>query len=154
MKTTQSIKKQILLAAMLAASLALSSCDKTPLGDGLDGMWQLMSEETADTTINRKSDKIFVCFRRELAQFDAHGNEQLYFAYYTHRADSISFSNFCFRSANAVVGDDNVALTEDDVPLLREWGIYSLQPAFRVLSLGESTMIWQSETALLKFRKF
>ncbi len=144
----------ILWAMPLQALLLCVSCDKMPMNGDLDGMWQLMTEQTEQTTVSRKSDRMYISFQLHTAQFDGHGSSRQYYSTFTHHGDSLRFVTICRASQNETADDDNIPLTADDISLMNDWGIYEPDPAFRVLTLDESTLVLRSRFSTLRFRKF
>lgn len=60
--------KQILfiIAALAAAALTFSGCNKAPMNGHLDGQWQLMTVETPSRTVSLTSGRYY-CFYRHVA---------------------------------------------------------------------------------------
>jgi|GEM_PF-2369497 len=146
--------KKYLIVLLAAVALTAVSCEETPIYGDLDGMWQLMEEQTGESTVNRKDDRMYISFRRHLAQFDGHGQPRLYVGSYTYERDSIFFTTISYRSAQTVEAHDNVPLTDADISLMNDWGIYEVDPAFRVVSLSSSHLVLRSAYSELHFRKF
>lgn len=136
------------------AALLLTACDKMPMNGDLDGMWQLLTEEKADTTLNVKDSRIYISFQLHTVQFDAHGTSRQYYATFTHRGDTIAYSTICHAAAYETQTDDNELVTADELPALSTWGIYSLQPTYTVLRLSSETLVLRSDSSTLRLRKF
>lgn len=142
-----------LLSLAIAAPLIVA-CDKLPMNGALDGMWQLLTEEKADTTLNVKNSRIYISFQLHTVQFDAHGASRQYYATFTHRGDTITYNTICHAAAYETEEDDNELVTADELPALSTWGIYSLQPTYTVLRLSSESLVLRSDSSTLRLRKF
>lgn len=145
--------KKILVVTLLIASVLLS-CDKMPMNGDLDGMWQLMSEQVGDSTISRKSDGVYLSFMLHTVQFDTVGGRACYYSEFTHQGDTIALSNICHNSQTYATTDTNEPVTEEELSILRPWGVYTLSPCYHVDRLTKETLVMTSEWSTLRFRKF
>ncbi len=146
---------------VLISILLFSACDKLPKNGDLDGMWQLMTvEKTGEPAENVKAKKLFYSFQLDLVQFsDANWttDRSSYYAYFKRKGESMWFHTICKPSKNESEEDDNVPFTQEEIEVqqvMAPWGIYTLNPRFKVLQLDSDAMILQSEQAKLTFRKF
>lgn len=142
-----------LLLLALAVPL-LAACDKMPMNGALDGMWQLLTEEKTDTTLNVKDSRIYISFQLHTVQFDAHGTTQQYYATFTRHGDTLAYSTICHPASYVDETDDNELATADDLADLSTWGIYSLEPVYTVLQLTHESLVLQSDSSTLRLRKF
>lgn len=142
----------IILPILFLASI--SSCDKMPMNGDLDGMWQLMSEETSDSTTDLKSTRHYISFQLHTAQFSTLSNTRCFYSRFIHEGNTLQFVTICTNSTNATPNDDNVPISADSIQQLNSWGIYELDPIFSVVTLNSSTLILESAYSRLHFRKF
>lgn len=140
---------------VLALTLLLAACDKMPMNGALDGMWQLTCERRPDGTERTcRDDGLYVSFQLHTAQWSTRENPTLFYARFTHSADSLRFGPVCHNSENATAADDNVPLTADELPLLAPFGMHATQPAFRVITLNHHHLVLEDQGTRLTFRKF
>lgn len=142
----------IIVSTILIA--CFSSCDKMPMNGDLDGMWQLMSEETTDTTIDLKSTRHYISFQLHTTQFGTLTNSRCFYARFIHEGNTLQFVTISTNSSNATTDDDNVLVSADSIQQLNPWGIYEIDPIFAVVTLNSSTLILESSHSRLHFRKF
>jgi len=142
------------IIAIFFSLIGISSCDKMPMNGDLDGMWQLMSEETADTTIDMKSTRHYISFQLHTAQFSSLSNAHCFYSRFIHQGNTLQFVSISTNSTNATADDDNVLVSSDNIQQLHPWGIYELDPTFIVLTLNPHTLILESSHSRLQFRKF
>ena len=148
----------LIVCALLLLPLC-GSCDKVPMNGDLDGMWQLMSIEKGGQVTNVKSTKHYMSFQLHLVQFDGtnkNGDFQarLYYAHFKHTGDSLFIYDLAHHSENATEADNNVWFTEQDLPLVEAWGMYSLDNRFRVVRLNSDAMVLRRNDLVLTYRKF
>ncbi len=153
------MKRNILFSLIVV--LVLSACDKLPKNGDLDGMWQLMTiEKTGMSPENVKSKKLYYSFQLDLVQFNdanTQSDRTAYYAYFNHKGDSLSLNTLCKPCTNESEDDDNVPFTQEEIEVqqvMASWGIYTLNPRFKVMKLDSDAMILQSEEVRLTFRKF
>lgn len=133
---------------------SISSCDKMPMNGDLDGMWQLMSEETADSTTDLKSTRHYISFQLHTAQFSTLSNSRCFYSRFIHEGSTLQFVSICTNSTNATSEDDNIPISSDSIQQLHPWGIYEIDPTFSIVTLNASTLILESPHSRLRFRKF
>ncbi len=149
--------KSIISITFLVLSILATSCDKVPKNGDLDGMWQLMIlEKAGEQPENVKTKKIYYSFQLDLVQLNdvAHSGRNAYYAYFKNSGDSLFIRKICFPSTNESAADNNIEFTDEDLPKLAPWGIYTLNPRFKIWKLDSDDMILQSKEAKLIFRKF
>ncbi len=149
------MRTNLILIAVLFMSCLLASCDKMPKNGDLDGMWQLMTiEKVGESPRSVKAEKRYYSFQLDLTQFSQADSVQSYYAYFRHKGDSLFIYKICHPSTNESAADNNVPFTENDLVRIEPWGIYTLNPHFKVGKLDSDDMILQSDEARLTFRKF
>lgn len=146
------ITSHILIMLLMLAVMA--ACDKLPMNGDLDGQWQLVSEERDGQTTSLLQTRHYISFQLHTAQFSTLSNPRCYYARFRHASDTLQFLTICTNSTNATWDDDNVPVSADSVSLLHPWGIYQLDPAFRVITLNEHVLVLESDSSRLRFRKF
>ncbi len=137
--------------------LLFPACDKLPANGDLDGMWQLMTiEKNGEEAEEVKSKKVYYSFQLGLVQLNSYEliDRNGFYAHFSHSDGTLLIYGISFPSKNESASDNNIELTEADLPRLAPLGIYSLNPRFKVLKLNSKEMILQSEHAKLTFRKF
>lgn len=139
--------------SMLSLAL-LTACDKLPMNGDLDGQWQLVSEERDGQTTNLLDTRHYISFQLHTAQFSTLATPRCFYSRFRHTADTLQFLTICTNSLNATAADDNVPVSADSIRQLHPWGIYELDPAFRVVTLNDHTLVLQSDSSCLRFRKF
>lgn len=140
-------KSKFISTFALTLAVLTGGCDKMPCNGDLDGMWQLMEITEGSDTVNKKSDKIYYSFQLKLLQLSRQTSPHLrFYAHFTHSNDSIKIFDICERS------DDNLPITSADT--LSAFGITRLNEAFKVKSLGSSTMVLEKDGQTFRFRKF
>lgn len=155
------------LIALLAIILGcvLYSCTKAEESGSLPGFWQLMTVERNGEVSDVKSAKVYWAERRGLLQLTSPLNEEhpnLY-AHVRESGDSLIIDDFCFPSEYASDADDDEWISFGEREVLFPWGIFACDDkgkagrvscAFRVIQMGETSMVLQSDSARLSFRRF
>ena len=93
----------------------------------LDGMWQLMSIETADGHIlDVKDQQHYWSFRLRLVQFTASRgiDTDKYYAHFYREEGNIVLKDFCQEARYEKDTDDNVWVSSEEAELLHPWGVY------------------------------
>jgi len=151
----------IVAATVIAATAAISSCDKVPINGDLDGMWQMMTIQTPAGTRDMKSTRAYLCIQLHLSQWDRGGNR--YYAHFRREGDSIFFYDFYHHSLHRSKADDNEPITYEEMtktdpskgwPLMDAWGIHNLDARYRVQKLNSDALVLEKEDTTLTFRKF
>lgn len=134
--------------------LSLGACSKAPINGDLDGMWQLLEIEHFDSngqTIETKYQKnLFWSFQLHLMQL---GHMEFY-SRFNNTGSELRIYNLTFRSRNENASDNDDWLTEDDIPLVKRYGLYELDTHFQIERLDEDVMRLKSDSARLVFRKY
>ncbi len=150
---------------LLAMSLS-TACDKMPDNGQLDGMWQLMSIETADGHIlDVKDQQHYWSFRLRLVQFTASRgiDTDKYYAHFYREEGNIVLKDFCQEARYEKDTDDNVWVSSEEAELLHPWGVYGqtdeddsqkIKATYRVEALTDTRLVLKSDQVCLIFRKF
>ncbi len=150
--------KTYYILLLFACVMLFASCDKMPKNGDLDGMWQLMTVERAGEEAEFvKTKKLYYSFQLDLVQLNdatMPNDRGGYYAYFKHSGDSLFIRKICFPSANETAADNNIEFTSADLPKIAPWGIYTLNPRFKVWELDSDDMVLESNEAKLTFRKF
>lgn len=144
-------------ASLAACVLLLAACDKVPINGVLDGMWQLTTIATPDTVRHTTAEQLFVSFQLHLTQWEKKTTGATIYAHFTHRADSIAFSDFAERALHDLsAGDDDHIFTPAQMAggVMDAWGIHSANARFRVMELNHTTLVLHDADTTLTFRKF
>ena len=148
-------KPYIILIGIL---LTLCGCDKTPVNGDLDGMWQLMTIETPDSTADVQARRLYLSFYLHLADWRCpQKNEHFHFySHFTHRQDSLCFYDLCRASAHTAQDADDIPLTATDMALgdMDDWGIHTLDMRYRIKSLNSRNLTLEKKDTVYAFRKF
>ena len=127
--------RQIILFILLV--MEISSCDKAPINDKLDGRWQLMTIEC---------NRIYYSIQLHLVEISAKGgNGGTHIGRFSYKEDEITMSEFRHR------GD------EEKLTTLNELKPFGLNQAINHLQVEKATgkkLILKSDYARLTFRKF
>jgi len=145
------IKNTFLLTFII---LLTFSCDKLPANGDLDGMWQVMTIKHDGVTTDVKQEQSYLSIQLKLVMLGYLEDSRRFYGYFDHKGDSLIFRQISHPSKNETSTDDNVPLTEDELYRLHRWGIYRLTDRFKILSLSNETMVLQSDSATVSFRKF
>ena len=150
---------------LLAMSLS-TGCDKMPDNGQLDGMWQLMSIETADGHIlDVKEQQHYWSFRLRLVQFTASRaiDTDKFYAHFSREGGNIVLKDFCQEARYEKDTDDNVWVSSEEAELLHPWGVYGqtdeddsqkIKATYRVEALSDTRLVLKSDQARLTLRKF
>lgn len=150
---------------MLAISLC-TACDKMPDNGQLDGMWQLMSIETADGHIlDVKEQQHYWSFRLRLVQFTASRaiDTDKFYAHFSREGGDIVLKDFCQEARYEKDTDDNVWVSSEEAELLHPWGVYGqadendsqkIKATYRVEALSDTRLVLKSDETRLTLRKF
>ena len=66
-------------------TLLLNSCDKVPINGDLDGLWQLTTIQTPESTRDVKSTRAYLSIQLHLSQWDNNGTT--FYAHFVHEGD-------------------------------------------------------------------
>ena len=132
----------------------MTGCDKVPMNGDLDGMWQLMTVQTAADTRNVRNDKAYMSIQLHLSQWDCAGIR--YYAHFVHEGDSIRFYDFVHDSLHRSKADDNEWITEEEMHngVMDVWGIHNLDARYRVRQLDDEALVLEKADTTLFFRRF
>ena len=140
----------------LVAVLA-TSCDKVPANGSLDGMWQLMSIETPNSTRDVKTDGLYLSFQLQMTYWSqlAHSDNRFY-SHFTHTGDSIFFFDICRPAAHSKEDPDDHPLTSAEMAegAMDVWGIHTMHTRYRVQTLKSDALVLEKADTTLRFRKF
>lgn len=157
-------RRGLLLAAvaLLAACLALPSCDKMPDNGALDGMWQLMEIERGGTVENVKATQTYWSIRTNLVQLSSL-TAQRYYAHFTRQGSRLTLYDLSHNCSTVTEADNNEWITSDESSVLLHYGIEPeadtarpgrLTQTFTIDVLGGDEMLLSTPQYRLKFRKF
>lgn len=136
-----------ILLAVCTLAVCVMSCDKTDENGLLDGNWQMTEWRTADgSTIIATNHTLHLYYtvKLNLLKLQIYGEEPTYvLAYFRHTADSLIVTQAFSRPY-----DDNLPIDS--------LSIYGCPPdgRFRITALNHSTLMLQSQDAILSFRKY
>ena len=135
--------RQIILFILLVVEI--SSCDKAPINDKLDGRWQLMTIEYTDGKVE-ECNRIYYSIQLHLVEISAKGgNGGTHIGRFSYKEDEVTMSEFRHRG-------DEEKLTE-----LNELKPFGLNQAINHLQVEKATrkkLILKSDYARLTFRNF
>lgn len=143
-----------------------TACDKMPDNGQLDGMWQLMSIETADGQIQDvKEQQHYWSFRLRLVQFTASRaiDGDKFYAHFSREEGNIVMTDFCQEARYETDSDDNAWISSEDAEILHPWGVYGeadennsqkIKATYRVEALSDTRLVLKSNQARLTLRKF
>lgn len=146
----------LLPSAFALLLLLLPSCDKVPMNGDLDGMWQLTSIATPDTTRDTRSQAVYISFQLHLVQWNNVARGSQFFSHFTHTADSLLFYDFAHPSKYAVDNNENEWVTPAEMHegLFDAWGIHTIDARFSIRRLDPHNLTLESADTTLTFRKF
>lgn len=147
---------------ILIAAFMLNSCDKVPMNGQLDGMWQIMTVQTAAGTHDAKADCAYLSIQLHLCQWDqlSKANQNGHVRFYSHfrrEGDNIIFYDFAKPSLHRSNLDDNEMLTNDEMEtqkLMGVWCVYHLNDSFHIRELNSENLVLEREDTVIHFRKF
>ena len=135
--------RQIILFILLVVEI--SSCDKAPINDKLDGRWQLMTIEYADGKVE-ECNRIYYSIQLHLVEISAKGgNGGTHIVRFYYKEDEITMSEF------------RHLVDEEKLTTLNELKPFGLNQAINHLQVEKATgkkLILKSDYARLTFRKF
>lgn len=142
------MKRLILYAVLLCVTMVSCEIETSNNGD-LDGYWQLISIDSIPNghSTDMKREQVFWAVQCDLLQAVQIGQNQVLFRF-NNTGDSLYLYN-PYKSEREK-GDVKVT----DVTLLRPLGINNIEEHFRFVILNHSTMILESQTLRLHFRKY
>jgi hypothetical protein len=162
----KTLHHQIYTALMLLAISLCTACDKMPDNGQLDGMWQLMSIETADGQIlNVKEQQHYWSFRLRLVQFTTSRtfDGTKYYAHFSREGGNIVLTDFCLETRYEKDTDDNEWISSEKADLLHPWGVYGqadetlsqkIKATYQVEALSDTRLVLKSDQVRLTLRKF
>lgn len=141
------------ILTMAAVVVAVVSCDIETSGNGdLDGMWHLRTVDTLATagSCDMKEHRIYWSFQHDLMKLDdlTGNNASLLMRFNNAGGKLILSSPYIY---NREDGDE--PMTEEQLPMLYPFGVHSLNETYDVIKLSGSSMILQSGTLRLSFKK-
>ena len=137
------------LFILLAACAAIASCDIVTSDNGdLDGFWQMTGVDTLSTGnhAETKENRVFWAVQANLLRTMSDSYNVLF--RFEHTADSLTLHD------PYIDKRDSSDIKVEDVSLLTPFGVNNLREGYSVLELSGSSMILQSETLRLYFRKY
>lgn len=143
-------------AALLISLLLLIACDKVPVNGDLDGMWQLTTISTPDSTADVSATRVYTSFQLNLVQWNDYSANLTYYSHFRHTGDSLFFYDFAHISHHAVDNNQDEWITADemDAGLFDAWGIHHIDARYRILQLDSRTLRLQQADTTLTWRKF
>lgn len=141
----------------LLLPLAFFSCDKVPMNGDLDGMWQLTTITTPDTTRDTRSQAVYMSIQLHLVQWNNIGGGNLqFYSHFTHTGDSLLFYDFAHPSKHAVDDNEDEWVTPQEMNdgLFDAWGIHSTDARYHIRHLDPLNLTLESADTTLTFRKF
>lgn len=141
---------------LLFASLALlvSSCEKKPIDDNIEGMWKMKQFTTlADGIVHNECSRIFFSIQLNIVELAekqcTHGYGTFVgHLYYNEDHSVLTMQDFKFRSST---GDNGESVP---VEKLLPYGIDALKTTFNVLKADGKHLVLQSDYATLEFTSF
>ena len=121
-------------------TLLLNSCDKVPINGDLDGLWQLTTIQTPESTRDVKSTRAYLSIQLHLSQWDNNGT---------------TFYDFAHASLHRDKNDDDDWITEEEMRggIMDAWGIHSLDARYRTRQLDSDALVLERADTVLYFRK-
>ena len=134
-------------------TLLLNSCDKVPINGDLDGLWQLTTIQTPESTRDVKSTRAYLSIQLHLSQWDNNGTT--FYAHFVHEGDSIRFYDFAHASLHRDKNDDDDWITEEEMRggIMDAWGIHSRDARYRTRQLDSDALVLERADTVLYFRK-
>ncbi len=154
------IKHKSLLTLLSVFLLMLGGCDKMPENGDLDGMWQLMTIQTPEATLQVKEQRAYINFYMHLAEWRMplrpHTDDFRYYSHFTLKGDSLCFFDLCHASAHTATGSDDIPVTAEEMAAgaMADWGIHTLHTRYRVLQLNAKHLTFEKADTVYAFRKF
>ena len=150
------IRRSSLPLALVLLSFLLPSCDKMPMNGDLDGMWQLTSITTPDSTRDTRSQAVYMSIQLHLVQWNNVQRGRQFFSHFTHTADSLLFYDFVHPSKYAVDNNKDEWITPAEMHegLFDAWGIHATDARYRIRHLDPHNLTLESADTTLTFRKF
>lgn len=150
---------------IITISIIFASCDKLPEDGPLPGMWQLVSIELPDGTIENVLDnQVYWCERQDFIQF--HSPISPYtrtYARLNRTDDTFMLYDFSYLANTNSDLDIDPWVPVSDANNLYFWGIIPmvdntyngyLIASYKIIKLSNTTMILVSDSSILTFRKF
>ena len=122
----------------------------------LDGMWQLTSITTPDSTRDTRSQAVYMSIQLHLVQWNNVQRGRQFFSHFTHTADSLLFYDFVHPSKYAVDNNKDEWITPAEMHegLFDAWGIHATDARYRIRRLDPHNLTLESVDTTLTFRKF
>ena len=142
---------------LVVMGVAFVSCDKVPMNGPLDGMWQLMTIETPDSTHEARSEELFLSFQLHLTQWEKKHTATTIYAHFERQGDSLRVYDFASAALHDLSqGDDDHLLTPAQMAdgAMNLWGIHTVDARFHIDRLDSKDLILTSADTTLTFRKF
>lgn len=139
-----------LLIYIIGVLTLMSSCTIVTSDNGdLEGLWQLTSKENLQTgTVTDMREKsVSWAFQGSLVQMNSLVVEEVT-GQFTHTDDYLKVWNL--NQFNHQDGDTKI----EHVEVLYQFGVYQLEPTFKVLELNKKTLQLQCDSIRLNFRKY
>ena len=139
-----------LLIYIIGVLTLMSSCTIVTSDNGdLEGLWQLTSKENLQTgTVTDMREKsVSWAFQGSLVQMNSLVVEEVT-GQFTHTDDYLKVWNL--NQFNHQDGDTKI----ENVEVLYQFGVYQLEPTFKVLELNKKTLQLQCDSIRLNFRKY
>lgn len=153
------------LYILLTISFLFVACDKLPEDGPLPGMWQLVSIELTDGTIDNLLDKqVYWCERQDFIQF--HSPISPYtrtYARLSRKDNTFLLYDFSYLANTNSDLDVDPWVPVEDATNLYFWGIIpkvdntyngNLIASYEIKKLSNTMMILVSDSSILTFRKF
>lgn len=143
------MRRWIIVISMVCLAV-FSACDiETSKNGDLDGYWLLeqIDSLTNQQTVPYADRQIFWSFQHDLIELsNLHDNSIVYRL--KKESQVLRLDNPCLFDRS----DGDVPVT--DVEVLRQYGVNSLEEQFRIVSLESETLVLESSTLRLYFRKY
>lgn len=143
--------RSLTIFTLLLGLLVMASCELQMSDNGdLDGYWQLKQLDSLGSgySTDMRSSSVFWSVQKNLLQVSGYGQQVLF--RFDHNGDSLFLSQPRFNERM----NDDPALADSNLVSLRQLGINALEERFQVNELGQSTMVLQSATLRLHFRRY
>lgn len=147
------MKRYIYIVVILVGLLIVESCNKLPMNEKLDGMWQLKTIVKNSHEKDQQDKGICWSFQLKICQitytkgrFD--GGSNIANARFLHKKDSLFISeiHLNFRNRDSLIVAPTTAIFE-------EAGITGSQEGFKIIMLNKESMLLENGSKKLLFRK-
>ena len=146
--------KTIYILLFTTLALLVSSCEKKPIDENIEGMWKMTQFTTlADGVVHKECPRIFFSIQLNVVELAERQCTHKYGTfighfYYNEDHSAVTMQDFKFRKST---GDDGESVPAER---LLPYGINALKTTFKVLKADGKHLVLQSDYATLEFTNF